>query len=386
MMRKFDLLSSLRLPSGDLKFLFFSLFAWTFGAGLYQYIWPPFLRDIGANDYQVGIVLALGFLAGALTMIPGGLLANKYDLKPLIIISWALSIPTSLIFYFAQNWTNALPGYILLQVTAFSLPAFNAYIAAAANRGRVSSAFGITYAAAPLGIILSPTIGGILLTWLTVRDLFLLSALIFTISTLILLPIKPQPPLPQTPRPPIIEPPRSREEKTLFLYLLAAAIAISMSIQLLPLFYADLLLLSKSQIQYVGAIQSAGGTVLSVVLARRAEHRGKGETMAWGLLLGAGGLVALIFLRNPFLVLPFIFFAGGARGSGLIAYSALSGLGGNSTMAGRFGLYLTAEWLGLAAGPYIGGLLYSFNPVSILAVSAVGLVLLAEFARREVRG
>ncbi len=125
--------------------------------------------------------------------------------------------------------------------------------------------------------------------------------------------------------------------------------------------------------------------MLAIVLGRRAEHWGKGQTMALGLLLASVGLVTLIFLRNPFLVLPFVFLAGGSRASGLIAYSALSGLGGNSTRAGRFGLYLTVEWLGLAAGPYIGGFLYSLNPVSILVVSAASLVLLAEFARREIR-
>jgi len=86
MMRKFDLLASLRTLPSDLKLIFLSLFLWTFGIGLYTYIWSLFLREIGADSTQVGTVYLLGFLAAALTMIPGGLLANKYDLKPIIII------------------------------------------------------------------------------------------------------------------------------------------------------------------------------------------------------------------------------------------------------------------------------------------------------------
>ncbi len=384
MMRKLDLLLDLRTLPRDLRLLFLSLFLWTFGIGLYSYIWPLFLRDIGANSSQVGIVFSLGFLAAALTMIPGGLLANKYDLKPLIIIGWALSIPVPIMYYFAHSWTEAIPGFLLLQLTAFNLPAFNAYIAASAQ-GRVSRGFATTYSAAPLGIVLSPAVGGLLLTWLTVRDLFLLSAVVFIFSTIALIPIKAQPPLQQDSNSKIIEAPHTRPEKTLLIYIVAVAVAFSLFQPFLPLYYHDLLSLNTLQVQLVGAVQSLGGATLAILLGRRAENSGKGRSIALGLLLTTVGLFALIVLRNPFLSIPFIFLVGGARAPAYVAYSALSSLGPNSSRGGRYGLYLTLESLGLALGPYIGGFLFSISEVSVLATTAVSYIALAGLARREIK-
>ncbi len=384
MIRKFDLFASLRTLPSDLKLIFLSLFLWTFGIGLYTYIWSLFLRQIGADSNQVGIVYQLGFLAAAFTMIPGGLLANKYDLKPIIIIGWAISIPAPIFYYYAHSWPQAIPGFIILQLSAFNLPAINAYIAASA-KGRVSSAFGTTYSAAPLGIVLSPAVGSLLLTWLDIRALFLISVVIFTISTIVLLPIKAQPRLPQDSDPPIIELPRSRSERTLLLYIFIAAIAFTITQPFLPLFYHDLLSLTDPQVQLAGAAQSLGAVAFAIFLGRRAEHSGKGKTIAMGLLLSTAGLLALIVLRNPFLAVPFIFLAGGARAPAYVAYSTVSGLSGVSTRGGRFGFYLTLENLGFAIGPYLGGYLYGINPISVLAATAVCFAGLAGFALREIK-
>ncbi len=385
MMRKLDLLASIRLLPGDLRLIFFSLFLWTFGIGLYNYVWSIFLRDIGADSNQVGIVFFLGFLAAALTMIPGGLLANKYDLKTVIIIGWAISIPPPILYYFAHTWTEAVPGFILLQLSAFNLPAFNAYIAGAAAKGRVSSAFGTTYSAAPLGIVLSPAIGSLLLTWVSIRDLFLISAVFFTVSTIALFPIRGQPPLPKDLNTPLIEFPITRPERTLLLYISAAAFAVGLTSPFLPLYYKDLLSLTNPQIQLVGAVQSLGGVTLAILLGRRAEHSGKGKTIAFGLMLTTIGLLALVVLRNPLLALPFIFLIGGARAPALIAYSAVSSFSGNSSRGGRFGVYLTLENLGLGIGPYLGGFLYSITPISILATTSISFIALAGLASQEIK-
>jgi MFS family permease len=384
MMRRFDLLASLRSLPNDLKLIFLSLFLWTFGIGLYTYIWSLFLRDIGADSSQVGIVYFIGFLAAALTMMPGGLLANRYDLKPIIILGWVISIPAPIFYFYAHSWPQAIPGYILLQISGFNLPAMNAYIAASA-KDRASSAFGATYSAAPLGIVLSPAIGSLLLTWMDVRALFLISVAFFTLSTIVLLPIKAQPRIPQDNASPIIEIPRSRAERSLLLYIFAAAVAFGFTQPFLPLFYHDLLNLAKPQVQLAGAVQSLGAVAFAIFLGRRAEHSGKGRSIALGLLLVTLGMVALAVLRNPFLAVPFIFLAGGGRGPGYVAYSSVSSLTGTSTRGGRFGFYLTLETLGFAIGPYLGGYLYGINPVSIFAATAVCFVGLAAFALHEIK-
>src|SRR5207249_547830 len=95
MMRNLNLLASIQALPRDLRLLFLSLFLWTFGLGVYNYVWSIYLRNLGALPEQVGLVYSVGFLAAAASMIPGGLLANKYELRTLIIISWAMSLTAS---------------------------------------------------------------------------------------------------------------------------------------------------------------------------------------------------------------------------------------------------------------------------------------------------
>src|SRR5207245_10449777 len=114
--------------------------------------------------------------------------------KALLIIGWAMSIPPPLMYYFARTWTDVIPGIVLLQVSGFNIPAFNAYIAGAAERTRSASNFGITWASAPLGIVFSPLVGSALLNWISARDIFVLTFVFFSISTIVLFFIKLQPP------------------------------------------------------------------------------------------------------------------------------------------------------------------------------------------------
>src|SRR2546428_8812585 len=93
----------------DLRLLFLSLFLWTFGLGLYNYIWPLYLRDLNATPSDIGLVFSIGFLAVALTMIPGAILANRYELKALLIIGWAMGIPPPLMNYIGSKWVRCIP-------------------------------------------------------------------------------------------------------------------------------------------------------------------------------------------------------------------------------------------------------------------------------------
>ena len=189
----------------DLRLLFFSLFLWTFGLGVYNYVWSLYLTQLNANPEQVGLVYSIGFFAAAVSMIPGGILANKYDNKTLLIIGWAMSIPVPLLFYFSRTWSDVIPGLILFQLSAFNLPAMNAFIGQLGDQKRMSSAFGAVYSAFPLGLVLSPAVGSLLLTRFDIRDLFWVSLVLWTASTVILFPLKPQPPRAVDSQAPLLE-------------------------------------------------------------------------------------------------------------------------------------------------------------------------------------
>ena len=128
-MRRANLLGSIVSLPRDLRLLFLALFLWTFGLGVYNFVWPLYLTQLQANSGQIGIVTSIGAVSAALTMIPGGILASKYDERILLILGWAGSIPCPIMFYYAGFWPDVIPGIVLLQLTAFNLPAMNLFIA-----------------------------------------------------------------------------------------------------------------------------------------------------------------------------------------------------------------------------------------------------------------
>ncbi len=380
-------MKSLRNPVGpisklprDLQLLFWSLFLWSFGYGLYNYVWPLFLRDLNANPSEVGLVFAIGFLSIAASMVPGGILANKYELRMLLMIGWAMSLPAPLLYYYARTWTDVIPGIILLQVSGFNIPAFNAYIAGVAERNRAGSSFGVVWASAPLGFVFSPAIGGVLLAWISIREIFLISFVLFAVSTIVLFWMRPQPPSAKDAGSYRLEAPRSVPEVVLLVLLTGAAIAFSMASPFLPLFFHDILSLTPSMIQVLGSIQALGQTAFAIVLGRRADKRSRGEVISLGLLLSAASLAGIILTKNLLFALPLVFFFGSTRASSYILYSILATIRSGGTRAGRYGFYLTLESLGLMTGSYLGGFFYSMNPTTGFVVVVVSLLPLALLA------
>jgi len=344
------------------------------------------LTDLNATPNDVGLVLAIGFLAVALTMIPGGILANRYELKALLIIGWAMGIPPPLMYYFARSWLEVIPGVILLQVSAFNLPAFYAYIAGASDPARRATNFGITWASFPLGLVFSPIVGSALLTLISVRQIFLLTFVFFTVSTIILFFMKSQPPLGKNPRTPKLEFPRSRREGLLLFYLVGAALAFSVTIPFIPLYFQKVVDLHLSIIQLLGAAQSLGATVFGIFLGRRADSRGKAGAIALGLASSATGLFGVLVVRNLFLAFPLVFLVGGARAPSPVVYSMLSTGRPEASRAGQYGFYLTLENLGFVAGSYLGGFLYALDPTIVFYTTSASFLALAILAALGLRG
>ena len=337
-------------------------------------MWPLFLQDLNANPLQVGLVFAIGFFSIGATLIPGGILANKYELRLLLIIGWAMSIPPPLMYYFARSWIDVIPGVVLLQASGFNVPAFNAYIAGATVGKRIGSSFGYVWASVPLGGAVSPAVGGLLLDSISIRQIFVLSFAFFTISTLILFFIRKQPARKEDAHRYKLEFPKTKPEVTLLLFLTGSAIAFSLASPFLPLLFHDAMNLTPSTVLELGAIQALGQTLFAIYLGRRADMGRRGTTMALGVTAAAVGLGGIILTRNLFFAFPLIFLLGSARASSYVAYSILATIRQDSTRGGQYGFYLTFESLGFVMGSYLGGLLYLASLIDGFTV-AVGLFL-----------
>ncbi len=386
MIGRLNLLGSVQALPRDLRLLFLSLFLWTFGLGIYNFVWSLYLTQLNANPEQVGLVAAIGAVSAAVSMIPGGLLASKYDAKPLLILGWAMSIPCPILFYYSGAWPEVIPGLVILQLSGFILPAMNAFIAELADKTRAPSAFGAVHSAAPLGLIVSPALGGLLLSWVSIRDLFWVTLAFWTVSTLILIPVKPQPPSKVDSGAKLLELPRSNQQLAILILLFGGTAALSItSPSYLPLYFQSHFGLSDSQINLLGSFQALGSAVFTILLGRWASTRNEGSTIAKQLLLVAGGIAGILLAGSPFLLVPLVFLVGGARAPSPVAYSLLSKTRKGRSRTGQYGFYLTFEQLGFVVGSFIGGFLYSRNEASVFISTTLLLLLLAGLSFLRIR-
>ncbi len=197
--------------------------------------------------------------------------------------------------------------------------------------------------------------------------------------------MKPQPPLKNDAKSPRLEFPKSRQEGSLLLYLVGAALAWSIAAPFIPLYFQDALSLEPSIILLLGALQSLGAAVFAIWLGKRADAKSQGGTMALGLLLSSTGLIGVLLTRNLLFVVPMVFLIGSARAPSLVGYSILSTVRKGASRAGQFGFYLTMESLGFVVGPFLGGLLYTLSPTNIFYATSTSFIVLAILARLSFR-
>ena len=124
---------------------------------------PLFIRELNATVFQVSLVLFIGGLISTITVMPSGLLSDKYGERKLIIISIALLVISPLLYSISKTWQETIL-WTLLNMAAFSffMPARMSMIADSVKSGSMATAYGVMNLAWPIGGIVGPFIGGFL--------------------------------------------------------------------------------------------------------------------------------------------------------------------------------------------------------------------------------
>jgi MFS family permease len=175
--------------SRDIKLITLALFLWGSGEGLFFYILPLYMEQLGATPQEVGAVLGLAAFLAACSFIPGGLLADRFDAKQVMVWGWAIGAAASLGMGLAPTWQSFVPWILLYNVSAYCIPAINTYIAEASGDIPLEHTITVTFAGYAAGSIVSPFIGGRLSAALGTAPLFILGAVIFSLSFLIALSV-----------------------------------------------------------------------------------------------------------------------------------------------------------------------------------------------------
>jgi len=363
----------------DLWLLFFSTLLWSVGAGLYIYTWPAYVRELGADAPELGLLYAIGFATMAVSYLPGGYLADRFDRKWVMVAGWAVATPAPLLYILARHWTHLVPGVILYNISMLSGPALRAYMTHLSPPHRMSTTFAIVDASWPLGMIISPAIGGIWADRAGMHPVLWAAFGLFVLSTVVLLPLHPQ------------RPHHAGEGNDLGLRELLALPGVPALLALgagtylvqhiaLPFvtpFLQDVAHLHLAQVGLLGSAVALGGSLLSPPLGWLADRMGRARGVALSLLLMVLSLGSLMVSSSMWV----LGLSGFLRGAGMVSWSLLAAMVATSLPPrGRglgFALFSLANGLAMAAGPYPGGWMYRVNPYLPFAISSLLLLTIA---------
>jgi len=341
-----------------------------FGDGLYAYIWPLYIRSLGADATEVGVVFSVLFFVAALTPLPGGFLADKYDRKKLMILGWLLWIPIPLMFSVAEHWTQMLPGAALYGIM-LSGPATSAYIATVAQKGKMTQTFTLLSTAWWIGYIFSPAVGGYLSVAVGMKWVFRLSFVLFVLATVFLLFLSSQYASPHS-KQATSEVPFRRKRILLWSLVFAAIFFVIILFRpYIPQFFRDVLSFNEFQIGILGSLSFLGSAILSVTFGRIGDKKGKASAVFVSLILCFISLSFLVSFSNFFLLI----FASFLMGASYPIWSVMGAVVGSTAPEASRGRWMsvaqTVSLLAVFFAPYLGGLLYDswpYNPFIIAIV------------------
>jgi len=382
------------LPFGtlnrDLKLIFVSNLIGAFGDGMFIYVLPLYIRGLQASSAAVGSLFSILTLSAALTIIPGGFLADRFDRKKVMILGWMIWVPLPLLFSVATHWTQLIP---VMSLYGFFLsgPATSAYVVTLARKDIVTITYTMMGASWWLGYIFSPGLGGYLSTFIGMQGVFFLSFLFYALATGILFFINSQrveKPLTTLTDPSM--PNSSHAKKIVLLSLFFATVFFFLSLvrPLVVQFFQDVYHLESFHIGVLGSVTFLGSAFFSIGLGKAGDKWGKMVAAATALLISAFSFGLLICFNNIFALTIASFL----NGASYMLWSLMGASVGSITPAASRGRWISVSQMSAtitaSIAPYIGGVIYgssAFVPFYIIiAVSPLlSLIALTKLYREE---
>ncbi len=124
--------------------------------------WPKYLKDsLGASALAIGLISGINTAETMLFSLPGGLLADRYGRKKIIVYGTLLRTLSPLIYLLAPHWEWIILASIFNGMTSIYMPAFTAIVADSMPSKRRGTGYGVYNAVTHFPNIISPIIGGI---------------------------------------------------------------------------------------------------------------------------------------------------------------------------------------------------------------------------------
>jgi DHA1 family multidrug resistance protein-like MFS transporter len=244
----------------------------------------------------------------------------------------------------------------------------------------VEQAMTSTTAGFYLGGIVGPLIGGLLANRFGLRSIYFFAFIIFILSALVILFIKPQP----------IDEDASHRARDLFKnptylkylpYAFFIYLALFLPQPLAPNYLQNQLGISFQTIGGLGALTNLGNVLISLVMGQLPARI--------GLILGqvfVGTFVVLVWRSSELPALSAGYFLlGGFRATRSLLLAQVEKMVSPTNLGLAYGILETVNGLAMVAAPPLAGALYAANPTSIFSTAIILIipVLLFTLLRRK---
>lgn len=341
------------------------------GFGLYGILWPLYIEHLGGNAVVVGMLSTMAGVATALVVFPGGWLSDRIDRRTIVLWGWIVAVPVPFSFAVAPHWEWLIPGVLLYFGSAFSTPALQAIVVSETSHRGLSTAYNVVMSTFGAGMVLGPTLGGYIASHVGYRPVFVISGVIYLLSTLCVFPLKPHPPGKRPKRRPAWTP---QKRPRLFQWMVfSGALAVVQGLAW-PFVVPYLKTVGHLSIETIGMLGSVGvlsATISSPFWGKIGEAVGIPRALGWGMGLVTLGWMALLWAPG---VVGWALISGMLRGSGEGA-RGLPGIAVGRTVPNEeagtaYGLYNLVTELAGAIAPLPGGLLFSHWADAPLVITA----------------
>lgn len=170
-------------------------FSFTF---LSRYIWSPLMSDVsgefGINATQAGLYMSAFFAGYLVTQIPGGIMADKYEPKYILMICTALGGIMTAMMSMIRSYEM---GLVIRMVTGVSsgcvMAQCSKVVATTFEPRKRASAMGVVLASPPFGITLAQSLGAPLNQAMGWRNTFLAVAAVAVVIVVMIFAWVPAP-------------------------------------------------------------------------------------------------------------------------------------------------------------------------------------------------
>jgi DHA1 family multidrug resistance protein-like MFS transporter len=349
-----------------------SMLLWGSGEGLWYYVQPLYIKSLGADSLDIGLVMSLGPVLMVLVFVPAGIIADRYGRKRVMLSGCLMGVLSVLLLAVARDWRQSIPGFLLYFASACALPGFQSYIAHAEEGRDLNRTFSLVYAAFALGLIVFPTVGG----WLAEAFGFglplILAALFYAASTIMVVFVDEQP-ITRSARGVGLADVLSNKRLMLICALsVVVFLALYLGQPFAPNYLQEVVGIDLHWIGFMGSAHALGATVLGVALGRLSEGIA-------GFFLGQALVgVSLVLMLNTraIPVLSVAFFLRGAYNACKALALGLAGKVVDETNAGlAYGLLNSAMGLSMVLAPYMAAWLYSARK-DLPFLVAIGMIVM----------